>query len=200
MTWKHFSWKIIQKYHVEPIPKPFSKKSILCIISFHQGFPTQTLTIHRTAAEGRNHALFLSTASTRSRTFSYLFATLHVRWPPRIFNRTACNYEATTRWVLPPYWITILIDWWCNVGFSLLLDDLILNFCYNSLSLETGGLELTSTITLVLQATRPTKCACISLDQQSKVLCNLFLLYAKLRAIEKYWNLYLIQNFFKKTE
>ena len=67
-----------------------------------------------------------------------------------------------------------------------LLDDLILNFCYNSLSLETGGLELTSTITLVLQATRPTKCACISLDQQSKVLCNLFLLYAKLRAIEKY--------------
>ena len=69
--------------------------------------------------KGRNHALFLSTASTRSRTFSYLFATLHVRWPPRIFNRTACNYEATTRWVLPPYWITILIDWWCNVGFSL---------------------------------------------------------------------------------
>ena len=41
-----------------------------------------------------------------------------------------------------------------------LLDDLILGFCYSSLSLETGGFELiTSTITLVLQVNRLTKCA-----------------------------------------
>ena len=108
----------------------------------------------------------------------------------------------TTRLLLDEFYHLIELPFWLIDDAMLvsvcLLDDLILNFCYNSLSLETGGLELTSTITLVLQATRPTKCAWISLDQQSKVLCNLFLLYTKLRAIEKYWNLYLIQNFFKK--
>ena len=41
--------------------------------------------------------------------------------------------------------------------FVCLLDELILCFCY--LTLETGGFELASTITLVLQANRLTKCA-----------------------------------------
>ena len=46
----------------------------------------------------------------------HLFATLHVRWLSRIFNRNACVYHTATRWDLPPYRITIwLIDWWCNV-------------------------------------------------------------------------------------
>ena len=40
-----------------------------------------------------------------------------------------------------------------------LLDELILGFCYSDLTLETGGFELTSTITLALQANRLTKCA-----------------------------------------
>ena len=43
--------------------------------------------------------------------------------------------------------------------FVFLLDELILGFCYNDLTLETGGFELASTITLVLQANRVTKCA-----------------------------------------
>ena len=40
-----------------------------------------------------------------------------------------------------------------------LLDKLILRFCDSNLTPETGGLELTLTITLVLQANRLTKCA-----------------------------------------
>ena len=40
----------------------------------------------------------------------------------------------------------------------MLVSDLILDFCYSSLSLETGGFELTSTITFALQANRLTKC------------------------------------------
>ena len=41
---------------------------------------------------------------------------LHVRWLSRIFNRNACVYQTATRWVFPPYRITIwVIDWWCNI-------------------------------------------------------------------------------------
>ena len=66
--------------------------------------------------KGGDHLLFHSTTSTRSRTFRHLFATLHVRWLSRIFNRNACVYQTATRWDLPPYRITIwVIDWWCNV-------------------------------------------------------------------------------------
>ena len=66
--------------------------------------------------KGGDHLLFHSTTSTRSRTFRHLFATLHVRWLSRIFNRSACVYQTATRWDLLPYRITIwVIDWWCNV-------------------------------------------------------------------------------------
>ena len=84
---------------------------------FYQGFLSQTLTIHRTqqGKEG-DHLLFLSTTSTRPQTLRHLFATLHVRWLSRIFNRNACVYQIATRWDLPPYRITIwLINWWCNI-------------------------------------------------------------------------------------
>ena len=56
--------------------------------------------------------------------------------------------------------IELPFDWlimWCF--FVCLLDDLILGFCYSNLRWETGGLELTSTITVVLWANRLTKCA-----------------------------------------
>ena len=43
--------------------------------------------------------------------------------------------------------------------FVCLLDELILGFCYSDLTLETGGFELASSIILVLQANRLTKCA-----------------------------------------
>ena len=107
--------------------------------------------------KGGDHLLFHSTTSTRSRTLRHLFATLHVRWLWRIFNHNAFVYQTATR-DLPPYRIIIsVIDWWCNVCF--LLDELILGFCCSDLTLETGGFELASTITHVLQANRLTKCA-----------------------------------------
>ena len=54
---------------------------------------------------------------------------------------------------LPFEW---LID---DAMFICLLDELILGFCYSDLTLETGGYEHASTITLVLQANQLTKCA-----------------------------------------
>ena len=49
-----------------------------------------------------------------------------------------------------------LID---DAMFVCVLDELTLGFCYGDLSVETGGFELASTITLALQANRLTKCA-----------------------------------------
>ena len=43
--------------------------------------------------------------------------------------------------------------------FVCLLDGLIPRFCYSDMTLETGGFELASTITFVLQVNRLTKCA-----------------------------------------
>ena len=40
-----------------------------------------------------------------------------------------------------------------------LLDELILGFCYSNLTWETGGFELASAMTPVLQANRLIKCA-----------------------------------------
>ena len=54
---------------------------------------------------------------------------------------------------LPSEW---LID---DAIFVCLLDELMLDLCYSDLTLETGGFELASTITLALQANRLTKCA-----------------------------------------
>ena len=79
--------------------------------------------------KGGDHLLFHSTSSTRPRTFRHLFATLNVRWLSHIFNRTACIYQAATRWDLPPYRITIwltddvtlsffcLFTWWFDSSF-----------------------------------------------------------------------------------
>ena len=50
--------------------------------------------------KGEDHFLFLSTTSTRSRTFRHLFAPLHVEWLLRIFNRTVFYYQTATQWDL----------------------------------------------------------------------------------------------------
>ena len=105
---------------------------------FYQGFLSPTLTTHRTAGKGGDQLLFHSTTSARSRTFRYLFATLHVRWLSHTFNCTACIYQAATRWDLPPYRITIwLIDDVTLVLFVCLRDDLILAFLLQQF--ETGN-------------------------------------------------------------
>ena len=110
--------------------------------------------------KGGDHLLFHSITSTRLRTFRNLFATLHVRWLSHIFNCTPCIYQAATWWHLPPYWISIWLTDDMTLNFVCLRDDLILTFfCYSNLRWETGGFEVASTITLVLQAIRLTKCA-----------------------------------------
>ena len=69
---------------------------------------------------------------------------------------TASIYQTATRWDLLPYRITI---WLIDVMLILirLLEDLILGFCGSNLRRENVGLELASTITLVLPASRLTK-------------------------------------------
>ena len=55
--------------------------------------------------------------------------------------------------------IELTFEWLIDDAmFVYLLDELILGFCYSDLTLETGGFELASTITLVLQADQLTKC------------------------------------------
>ena len=49
--------------------------------------------------------------------------------------------------------VDCLID---DAMFVCLLDELIQGFCYSDLRWETGGFELASTVTLVLQANRLT--------------------------------------------
>ena len=58
------------------------------------------------------------------------------------------------------YLIKLPFEWLMDDAmFVCLLDELILGFCYSDLTLETGGFELASTVTLVLQSTQLTKCA-----------------------------------------
>ena len=51
-----------------------------------------------------------------------------------------------------------LIDWWCDVNFCLSTWWFDSRFCWSNLTKETDGLELVSTITIVSQVNRLTKC------------------------------------------
>ena len=83
---------------------------------FYEGFLQRQWRFTGKQRKRGDHLLLHSTTSTRSRTLKHLFATLHLRWLSRIFNRNACVFQTATRWDLPPYRITIwVIDWWCNV-------------------------------------------------------------------------------------
>ena len=83
---------------------------------FYQGFLHRHWRFTGQQGKGGDRLLFHSTTSTCSWTLRHLFATLHVRWQLRIFNRNACDYQTATRWDLPLYRITIrVIDWWYNV-------------------------------------------------------------------------------------
>ena len=52
-----------------------------------------------------------------------------------------------------------LIGWWCDVDFRFFACWFDSRFCYCCLTWETGGLELASTIILIIQANQLTKCA-----------------------------------------
>ena len=117
---KHRNWydKLILPYWMCVSRHSRNKKFtfLFLFVFFYQGFLSQTLTIHRTAVEGRGPSfipLYHLHPLTKLR---HLFATLHVRWLSRIFNCNAHAYQTATQWDLPPHRITIwLISWWWNV-------------------------------------------------------------------------------------
>ena len=124
---------------------------------FYQGFLSRTLTIHRTAGEGRDHLLFHSTTSTHSQRFRHLFATLHMRLLSHTFLIAMLVF---TRLLLAETYhlFKLLLDWWCNIDFRL-FGCWLIRFCCSFFTWEIGGPELASTIILVLQTNRITKCA-----------------------------------------
>ena len=89
-----------------------------------------------------------------------------------MFNCTACIYQAATGWDLPPYRITIWLTDDAMLILVCLLVDLIQRFCGSYLTMETGGLELASTIILVLQPNRLTKCTSHPQKVTRSVLVN----------------------------
>ena len=86
-------------------------KTFYCIIEFHPPpFPFLfcfvyffliRVFLHRhwrfTGQQGKGGPIFLSTTSTRSKTFRHLFATLLGRWPSRVFNCNASIYQTATQ-------------------------------------------------------------------------------------------------------
>ena len=130
-------------------------KKILVLIACFFVFFSVRVFLHRhwwfTGQQGREGTNVYSTLPLPP-AHEHLIATLYVRWLSRFLNRNACVYQTATRWDLTPYWITIwLIDWWCNVYLSNWGIDFRFFFT-EILTLETCGLQLASTITLVLQA------------------------------------------------
>ena len=114
---------------------------------------------HWTAGEGRGISFYYTTTSTLSWTFRHLFCNFAREMNIKYVYLIYCICQATPGWDLPPYRITI----WLNDDAMLILVclfvDLIQRFCCSYLTMETGGLELASTIILVLQPNRLTKCA-----------------------------------------
>ena len=99
-------------------------------IFFYQGFLHRHWRFTGQQGKGGDHLLFHSTTSTRSRTLRHLFATFHVRWLSRIFNRNVCVCQTATRWDLSIYhFIELPFEWLIdNAMFVCLLDELILGF------------------------------------------------------------------------
>ena len=83
---------------------------------FYQGFLSQTLTIHRTAGEGRGPSFIPLYHFHPLTNIETLICNFACEMNIIILNRNACVYQAATLWDLPTYGITIwLIEWWCNV-------------------------------------------------------------------------------------
>ena len=108
-------------------------KSVLKKIFFlYQGFLHRHWRFIGQKGKGGDHLLFHSITSTRSWTLRYLFATLHVRWLSRIFNRNASVYQtATMRFTtLSNYhlsdWLMMqcLFTWWIDTRFLLQRFDI----------------------------------------------------------------------------
>ena len=131
---------------------------------FYHGFLSRTLTNRKTAGEGRGPSfipLYYFYPLTNIQTFTLQLCTwdeYHVYLIALIYLPGCYSVRFTT---LSNYY---LIDWWCNVDFCLFACWFDFRFRYSYLTWETGGLELASTIILVLQANRLTKSKCASLS------------------------------------
>ena len=150
-SWYHFkctlSFGIITKallFGIKPSYISHQRRAIFFIKAFFHG--RWRLTGQQKKEE--DHHLSHTTTYTRSRTFRHLFTTL-----------TPCVYQTATRWDLPLYKITIWLIDDVILIYLCLLDDLILGFCYSYLAQDTGELEFVSTIALLSQVNRLTKCA-----------------------------------------
>ena len=125
--------------------------------TFYQGFLHRHWWFTGQQGNGGDHLLFHSATSTRSQILRHLFATWQLRSLSRIFNRNA----VFTRLLLDVIYhlVELPFEWLIDDAmFVCLLHELILGFRYSDLTLETSRFELASTITLVLQANRLTKC------------------------------------------
>ena len=71
------------------LPKSVEKNMLFFSIRVFFLSIKDTENLQDSMGKEENHIKFLSTVSIRSRTFRHLFATLHVRWLPRIFIRIA---------------------------------------------------------------------------------------------------------------
>ena len=144
----------------------------VCVFFFYQGFCSWILMTHRTAGEGRgpffipiyhfnrlrNFQTFICNFAcemTITNDYNIVMDDYHIfACEMSVTNSTTCIYQNATRWDFTPYRITIWLTDDAMLIFVCLLDDLILGVRYTNFTQETGGLELTSTITLVLQANR----------------------------------------------
>ena len=118
-------------YHIgcayPDIPEVRSLHFFFLFVFFYQGFLSQTLTIHRTAVEGRGPSFIPLYHLHQLTKLRHLFATLHARWLSRIFN---CN-AMLTRLLLNEIYhlIGLPFDWLVDDGmFTCLLDKLFLGF------------------------------------------------------------------------
>ena len=110
-------------------------------------------------SKGRQETIFYFTLPLPSaHEHSEIYLQLCMWWLSRIFNRNSCAYQTATRWDLPPYWITILLIDDVTLSFCL-RDDLILAFLLQQFETGNRWIWTRSTITLILQANRLTKCA-----------------------------------------
>ena len=71
-------------------------------------------------SRGREGTIFHSTLPLPpAHEHSDIYLQLCMRWLSHIFNRNACIYQTAIRWDFPTLSNDHLIDWWCEVCFSL---------------------------------------------------------------------------------
>ena len=137
ITGTEFFWRDLKTFY------KFSSQNYICLhllrgrinrFFFLSGF-SFTDTDDSQNSRGSERTIFYSTLPLP---FRHFFATLHMNRLSHIFNCATCIYQTATGWDLPPSWITIwFIDDVKLVFVCLLLDDLILGFCYSNLDMGT---------------------------------------------------------------